>query len=487
MIRLCLVVGLVISCTACENLSENELLDVLSNKQAEKWSADDDPSIADDDLIYDVSSLPSQGSAATVPWPGPFWGTDVDAFNFRWSNTASPIKKYETAFELTGLEDLVSRFYGIDQLLGERKCSSDSQCHESNVTCGKRVGFGEGYCIPEWWGYCHAWSAAAIAEPEPKRAVTINGVNFRVNDIKALVTLAYDNSELRFLSNRCNYKRDQIGYNNNRPTDEFSECRDTNPGTFHVMLCNYLGIKRQSFAFDISFDQQVWNAPVRGYNIREMREMSRSEAVSLAGNFFDSDATRFYFVAVDVNIVKSSDTGVDGPLSAYINDYTATVGYQYILEADDRGKIIGGEWIGDSKMNHPDFLRIPLGPGTNSIALGKVSYFRVKQILNASSGNGTSDLVFVKRDERIKGEQRNLHGPFEVAATSGLEVEISGEGNFDLSIYPMEYGTRMDYVCKQARAQTGKTCLMRGPGKFLVEVIGRAWDSRYSLSIFYGR
>lgn len=45
--------------------------------------------------------------------------------------------------------------------------------------------------VEEWQGHCHAWSAAAIWEPQPTFAETHSGVEFRIRDKKALLTEIY--------------------------------------------------------------------------------------------------------------------------------------------------------------------------------------------------------------------------------------------------------------------------------------------------------
>src|SRR5262245_28133613 len=42
--------------------------------------------------------------------------------------------------------------------------------------------------FPKWYGHCHAWAAAAVSEVEPTRTVRYQGVDFRVGDVKALLT-----------------------------------------------------------------------------------------------------------------------------------------------------------------------------------------------------------------------------------------------------------------------------------------------------------
>ena len=54
--------------------------------------------------------------------------------------------------------------------------------------------------------------------------------------------------------------------------------------------------------------------------------------------------------------VAESEQNEDGNLSTHIDNYTNTDIYEYIVELDADGKVIGGEWIQGSRTDHPDFL-----------------------------------------------------------------------------------------------------------------------------------
>jgi hypothetical protein len=140
----------------------------------------------------------------------------------------------------------------IDSRAGAKTCTSSSECNASlGELCGIREGATSGRCIPTWFGICHAWAAATILWPEPKHEVTRNGVTFRVQDIKALMTLVHDR-------------------------------------------------------------------------------------------------------------------------------------YEYILELDATGRIVGGEWLPVSRRSHPDFLWIPTRVATSSVARGAITYANVKDLVDAS-------------------------------------------------------------------------------------------------------
>ena len=74
----------------------------------------------------------------------------------------------------------------------------------------------------------------------------------------------------------------------------------------------------------------------------------------------------------------------DGYLTPHIDSYTQTDHYEYVLELDAAGKIIGGEWVGEARYTHPDFLWLPIKSSVATVAGGKISYDEVKKLMAAS-------------------------------------------------------------------------------------------------------
>ena len=229
-------------------------------------------------------SLPKQGAVATAPWPGHYWPIYLDSINFQWNKPKlNPTAKYAKAFGLnrTQLEDAVSLQNGI---LGyaddQRKCTTIGDCakFKDGSECGRRAGQVAGYCIPRWFGICHAWAPASFAEPEPQCAVKYKGVVFQPNDLKALVTHVYDQSDLAtgFLGARFRGPDDMTAAS----LDQFGRFkddarRDLNPGLFHLALANLVGRFGKSFVMDVDANAPVWNHPVRSYAVLEFRELLR--------------------------------------------------------------------------------------------------------------------------------------------------------------------------------------------------------------------
>ncbi len=206
------------------------------------------------------------GQQEVVPttWPGYFWPIEKDAFNYRYrkdiqrypTDISSPIEKYakEFGYSSSKLMDKVSARTGLDHHLTNKRnvvCydHSDCQFYDTPTVCSKRKGRNWGVCAQRWCGYCTEWSAATILFPhEPARAVTGKRATFSVLDQKALLTLILTRSSLRTVTigGRCTQadpskNLDQYG------RMKSAECRDLNPGIFHILLMNIVGKKKRPF------------------------------------------------------------------------------------------------------------------------------------------------------------------------------------------------------------------------------------------------
>jgi len=477
---------------ACGGTIDNQ----SASADDEAWSAAGNPALFSSGLEYRLDVLPAQGQAKVIPWTGSYWPTANDDINYRWDGAAtdSPAKKYEKAFGGHGVEDMVSKYHGIDSVTSARTCTANSQCSSSDgEICAKRTGHTSGRCIPTWWGICHGWTPASILMPEPKHAVVRNGITFKVNDLKALASLAHDSTTTKFVSLRCDTGRasgmqfDKYG----RPVDE--ACRDSNAGTYHVLLANYLGKMGKAFAEDRTQDAEVWNQPLRGYKVLEKREVSAAEAnrligvgieggtvtaktaapakgawiqlgsytvsagqawqvkmtgtgdadlfvrfgsaptatsyacrpysngsaedcsgtvpagqtklfvavngytaasvslsISVGGSVpstyvFNKNAKRLVYVRTDVQYISEESPESDGYMTPHIDSYTQTDSYEYVLELDSTGRIVGGEWVGESKQAHPDFLWLPTGVGSSTVAGGAIAYASVKSLMDEAA------------------------------------------------------------------------------------------------------
>ena len=109
-----------------------------------------------------------------------------------------------------------------------------------------------------------------------------NGVTFYPGDLNALLSLVYTEVDTDFVSRRCNKsaRGDEIEYDDDGRAIQ-SECRDMNPGSLYVIAANLLGIQHKGFVVDRTWDAQVWNQPVRGYEITRLDPIDAEKAQQL--------------------------------------------------------------------------------------------------------------------------------------------------------------------------------------------------------------
>ena len=345
---------------------ENELSASIgptaAHREAERWGGQEHPGSLASDFEYRLDHLPTRGAVRQMPWPGSHWPLVEDGLNAEWDGpgSMSAIAKYGLATGTRNLEDTVSAYYGLDAYRNEKACRQDAQCPRHKPRCGKRRGRQRGVCVGAWWGVCHGWSPASIAEAEPQHPVTFNGVEFKVNDIKALLTLAYTSTrsaQLGIRSETGRFKTDRAG----RAVEDM--IRQINPGTFHLVLANQVGLRQTAFSLDRDLPYRVFNHPVAAYEVTGATLVDAPTAnrlLGVAGRYYayTSDAAALYHVTMQVRIVMDTAHNEDGPLVPTIDRYLETKSYTYILEVDRRGRIMGGEWLGKSKLDHPDFLWI---------------------------------------------------------------------------------------------------------------------------------
>ena len=373
-------------------------MDTSALAKGDAWDKANNPAKMNKDLQYRLSELPLEGEADAIPWPGSYWPTLNDSINHRWDGleSLSPAEKYAIAFDAPDTMDEISRYFGVDAHSDRTACTSSADCTSSEESCGKRIGEETGRCIPGWWGICHAWSPAAIKEPEPINEVTRNGVTFKVNDIKALMTLVYNWVNVKHVSLRCDTHEGASmavdAYGN--PTGEAIGCKDTNAGTFHVITTNYLGLMGKSFVEDRTFDFEVWNQPVARYRIQHFQPLTVDEAHALLKvpeetldtetYLFNENAAYLHHGQMELDYVAESSSTTDGNLAELVENYVHTDSYEYVLEVDAEGLVIGGEWAGASKTTHPDCLWIATGLKNLPHFTPPIAYYQVKSLLNES-------------------------------------------------------------------------------------------------------
>ncbi|GLE10287.1 hypothetical protein PINS_up022388 [Pythium insidiosum] len=336
-----------------------------------------------------------QAAFERAPWPSSYWPIYQDGINARWDpQDQSPAEKYARAFghDPKAFMDKVSAVNGVDSMSRRRQCKETTDCASlrDGSICGKREGQSTGRCIPGWFGICHAWAPAAILEREPRCAVQKGNVTFQPFDLKALLTEVYDGVQLPtvFTGARFNGPDEPVKLDKYGRYEDAAR-RDLGPGFFHIAIANIMGRFKQSFIVDVTAGSEVWNQPVRGYDIQEIRKLSPSAA---AQTYFGTSKYVFNTAAVNVAYVKNQFSWIvegieNGPMveTGRVDVYTRSATYEYLLELDKDDKVIGGEWVGDSRYNHPDFLWFAINkPGADAVTSTNIKYREVQELLEQS-------------------------------------------------------------------------------------------------------
>ncbi|MCB9594559.1 MAG: proprotein convertase P-domain-containing protein [Sandaracinaceae bacterium] len=418
----------------------------------DRWNSTNNPERFEGEFNYHLADLPLSGSAEREGWPSTYWPTYEDSVNTRWQDTGdlmsdlSPAQKYDMAFNgwtptaewnalrpfdrshpvpnegwdpayYDGLGPLASY---VSQNMGNLRD------RELAVTNNGGPASGEEWPVETWWGLCHAWVPAALLEDRPLRPVTYNGVRFEVGDMEALLIAAYNRSSADMIGGRCNsgsgettVERDENG----RAVDV--ACRDSNPGALHVILTNYLGLRHRGFAEDRTYDYQVWNQPVQGYEITRQDEITVAEANQLLGLTGDTytynpDAVKLYRVNATVNWVTES---YPSTTPNETSRYTRSDHYTYILEVDGEDRIIGGEYFGNSRTQHPDFLWNPRR--ITRSAVPNLSINDVRMLVEMSRAEPS---VPTGGDSLTASGQGGIAIPDNTAAGISSPATITGEG-----------------------------------------------------------
>ncbi len=292
---------------------------------------------------FDALPKSSEVSPDRVPYAGGWYPQSRGGTNVRMRGM-SPLEKYDAVF------NKASSYKAVEW---ERR----------NHTVGSNSD------SASWAGHCNGYSAAASRHLEPSKQVIRGDVTFYPEDIKALLAEIYMGAKFYFLGgNRCaqvqNVPLTAPGSRQDPLT--MGSCDDVNPGTFHVAVTNWIGVQKIPVIFDTSSKEQVWNYPHWKYKV-DSRLVGRSEAMKLITGSnredykFNPEAKQFQSVGITV---QHSNAIAEERLTAAIanNQRYISKSFTYVLELNDAGEIIGGEWVGQSQKDHPDFIWVALEP-----------------------------------------------------------------------------------------------------------------------------
>jgi hypothetical protein len=291
-------------------------------------------------------SLPLQGKLDTQPWSDSYWPDNHGGTAWRW-NAKLPSLRLSSAwsYELLTLEKL--RAMSADEISqlspAEKLDIFTGDFYYPNVRLQRYL---NSPTALGWEGICNGWAPASLnfIEPQPVTVTSKDGIviPFGASDIKALLSQfqTFNGGGMKLIGERCG---DNLTTN---PASKDSRgCRDTNAGSFHIVVANYLGIQKKGFVFDLTRDEQIWNQPAFGFQSRVLgwKEPSPTAAV---GTVQEVTVETILSYGNEIHPTWASVVGTS------INSIR-TVTYQYNLELDAKGHILGGEWL---NYDRPDFL-----------------------------------------------------------------------------------------------------------------------------------
>lgn len=311
------------------------------------WDRRNNPELLNEDsgrynYEYNLASLPTSGDIGFVPWTDSYWPDKNRGLAFRW--TGEP---YGLRGQYYLPEETVRRMSpdAIRRLSPAEKYDIYMGRFDYPLTKSELSRTNSG--SPGWFGLCHGWAVAALQFYEPGDVEATSRerirVHFGASDIKGLLSLMqgnYSKKRVYFAGSRCG--SNSIYHTTNR----YDNCLDINPGAFHVIVTNRIGLQSRGFVMDKNNPRgQVWNQPVFAYRSRILGSARPS-----------ANAARGTRQAVLVSTVVSYTQEIQPqfrPLDDNNRRFTANSEYRYTLELDGEGNIIGGEW---NSYEHPDFL-----------------------------------------------------------------------------------------------------------------------------------
>jgi hypothetical protein len=313
------------------------------------WNRANDPSTWSTHYNYQFDQLPLEGKMEDhTPWSDTYWPTREAGIAARW-NWGSDVNgfKYKTYSEAQ------VRAMSRDEL------SRLSPAEKYDIFMGrfdyptvKMVRDATSPHAEYWAGICHGWSPAALNHAEPMPVVVTSeggiAVPFGSADVKALMDNYYANNAPAslFLGEKC-----QSGEGGNifrriaSPFLKGPSCDDVNAGALHLILSNELGVRHQGFVADVDRWRQVWNQPVYAFTSRVTGARAPQQDAA-PGTVREVLVHTDMFYADEIDATWTPVVGTP--------DFKKGVeAYEYSLELDGEGKIIGGQWLSE---NRPDFL-----------------------------------------------------------------------------------------------------------------------------------
>jgi hypothetical protein len=310
----------------------------------EAWKGFSTPEIMASGFTHNMSKLPLEGTVKIGPraWSGDYWPSRRGGINYRWNSAAKEGFDYESPsvaqVKKMSLAELAT-------LAPTEKYDLYTGAYDYPMKALAKTATNRH--APDWAGICHGWAPATLNhnEPTPKVMTNPQGIQipFGSSDIKALLSYYYAFHHKTEGSNqvglRCFFGRWMGGA---RACED-----DLNAGAFHIVISNMLGLRKEGFLADVDRYKEVWNQPIVAYKSKVLADNlspSKSAAESTVKEM--KIGTEFFYVDEIDNLTWDV---VHGSKEQIISSRK----YEYRVELDGQGNIVGGEWESDER---PDFL-----------------------------------------------------------------------------------------------------------------------------------
>jgi hypothetical protein len=297
-----------------------------------------DTSFIDGNFNTQLSELPLEGAAEREPWSGSYWPKSQGGMSYRWQTGEAHTYQSPTLDQVKemSLEELnkLSPTEKYDLFVGSYEYPLTESMKSSNSANA-----------PSWQGYCHGWSPASIHFKEPKPVVMEGAGGIRIpftsSDIKGLLTY-FQGDVVTTLYGRDShpFKEDvfSVGANNNAGKAAHPNSWDLNPGSFHILLANYIG-NGEAFSIDCDNGPEKWNQPVHRFDSEILGRRppdARASEKAIEEVIIRSSVT--YTIEIEQNAEANTDSGLQS---------NRTEEYMYTVELDENGEIVGGQWLTD--------------------------------------------------------------------------------------------------------------------------------------------
>lgn len=290
--------------------------------------------------VYEQLPLAGQLKDRRKGWPSNHWSNYQGGIAHRWSSA-----DYNSfTYSLKPLQKLLTMEpHELNELSPSEKFDIFKGRYDYPLT--KKVLSEVSPDENKWHGICHGVAPASLNHSEPKSIMVTNpdGLSFMFysSDISALMSYYYAriaSSKVVLIGKRCNsYSR----------LNKSSPCEDINPGSFHIVLSNRLGILGEGFISDIDRFGEVWNHVAVHFSSSSISGNPPSKQSALG----TVKRIRMESLVTYAGAIAPKFTSVIGTnLAEYVNHT-----YEYYLDINERGEILGGEWLGEKR---PDFVWI---------------------------------------------------------------------------------------------------------------------------------